>query len=147
MKLDTKKSHILRNSILAVAGAFGSGILLEKQEFTHIGEILHPTDIPKIFFSTLFTCEDDVRAAIERMKADYEKEGKEFNTDPETGARAQWNQMEWEIELAKTKENDFMDKLGNCRLEHIAGDHGVFYAHEPEQIANSILGFLAETTE
>ena len=40
-----------------------------------------------------------------------------------------------------------MDKIGNCRLESIAGDHGIFYAQEPEQIANSILGFLAETTE
>ena len=40
-----------------------------------------------------------------------------------------------------------MDIIGNCRLEYIAGDHGIFYAQEPEQIANSILGFLAETTE
>ena len=112
-----------------------------------MGEILHPTDTPKLYFSTLYTCEADVRASLKRMKADYEAEGKEFNTDPETAARAEWEQIEWEIEQARTEENDFMDKIGNCRLEYIAGDHGIFYAQEPEQIASSILGFLAETTE
>jgi pimeloyl-ACP methyl ester carboxylesterase len=127
--------------------AFASEILLEKQEVTHMGEILHPTDTPKLYFSTLYTCEADVRASLERMKADHEAEGKAFNIDPETAARAEWKQIEWEIEQAQTEEDDFMDKIGNCRLESVAGDHGIFYAQEPEQIASSILGFLAETTE
>lgn len=127
--------------------AFASEILLEKQEVTHMGEILHPTDTPKLYFSTLYTCEADVRASLERMKADHEAEGKAFNIDPETAARAEWKQIEWEIEQAQTEEDDFMDKIGNCRLEYVAGDHGIFYAQEPEQIASSILGFLAETTE
>ena len=112
-----------------------------------MGEILSPTDTPKLYFSTLYTCEDDLRAEIERMKADYEAEGKEFNTAPDTEARAKWKQIEWEIEQARTEENEFMNKIGNCRLEYVAGDHGIFYAQEPEQIANSILDFLAETTE
>lgn len=127
--------------------AFSSQILLEKQEVTHMGEILCPTDTPKLYFSTLYTCEEDVRAAIERMKADFEAEGKEFNSDPETAARAEWKQVEWEIEQAKSEENDFAEKIGNCRLEYVAGDHGIFYAQKPEQIASSILDFLAETTE
>ena len=93
-----------------------------------MGEILCPTDTPKLFFSTLYTC-------------------KEFNSDPETAARAEWKQVEWEIEQAKSEENDFAEKIGNCRLEYVAGDHGIFYAQKPEQIASSILDFLAETTE
>ncbi len=127
--------------------AFASEIMLEKQEVTHMGEILHPTDTPKLYFSTLYTCEADVRASLKRMKADHEAEGKVFHIDPETAARAEWKQIEWEIEQAQTEEDDFMDKIGNCRLEYVAGDHGIFYAQEPEQIASSILGFLAETTE
>ena len=38
------------------------------------------------------------------MKADHEAEGKALNIDPETAARAEWKQIEWEIEQARTEE-------------------------------------------
>ena len=48
---------------------------------------------------------------------------------------------------SQAEEMKFLDKIGNCRIEYIAASHGILYAQESEQIANSILGFLAETAE
>ena len=41
----------------------------------------------------------------------------------------------------------FLEKCGNCRLVTIGCDHGLFYAQKPDAVADSILDFLAETTE
>ena len=125
--------------------AFSSEILLEKQEVTHMGEILSTTDTPKLWFSTYYTCEDDIRQSYERMKADYKAEGKELKLNPEKAASADWRNHRQEIEDTLTVVRNFTEKLGNCRLEFVVGDHGIFYAQKPEQIANSILELLAET--
>ena len=81
---------------------------------------------------------------IQGMKADYKAEGKELNLNPEKAASADWRNHRQEIEDTLTVVREFTEKLGNCRLEFVVGDHGIFYAQKPEQIANSILELLAE---
>lgn len=125
--------------------AFTSEVWREKQSVTHIGEILSPTDTPKLYFSTCYTCEDDIRQAYERKKADFEAEGKKFTLNPESAARADWKNHKRDYEAALEDERKFTEKIGNCRLEYVSGDHGIFYSQKPEQIANSILDLLAET--
>ena len=128
------------------SAAFISEVILDKQEVTKMSEILRSTDIPKLYFSTLYTCEADIRASLERQKADYEAAGKPSGIDPETNAKAEWAKHGWEYEeIYRNQLVPFMDQIGNCRLEMVQGDHGIFYAQQPEQIAGSILDFLAET--
>lgn len=129
------------------SAAVVSEAVLDKQEITRMGEILSPTDTPKLYFSTIYRSEDDVREFYERQKADFEAGGKEYRIDPETAARAEWEHMQLSSEKEKKTELDFLDKIGSCRIEYVSGDHDIFFAQKAEQVADSILGFLAETTE
>ena len=37
--------------------------------------------------------------------------------------------------------------VGDCKIVSIGGDHCFFYVQKPQQVADSILDFLAETEE
>ncbi|MBR3446495.1 MAG: FtsX-like permease family protein [Oscillospiraceae bacterium] len=111
-------------------------------------ELLKPTDTPKLWFGTMPSCEEDIRESMEFEKADYEAAGLKYSQDPETAAKAWWEQESWLSQdyYANTL-TPFLEQCGNCRLVSIGGYHHLFYAQKPDEVADTILDFLAETTE
>lgn len=123
--------------------AYASECLLMKQEDEKIREMLEPTDIPKLFISTEFTSEEDIREYYEFMKADYEAAGKEFENDPVKLARDEWRGSYRECQdYYLNTIQPFMERVGNCRCKSIAGEHAIFYAQKPQEVADTILDFL-----
>ncbi len=82
---------------------------------------------------------------MEFQKADYEAAGLEFKLDPETAAKSQWKREQWECQdfYANTL-TPFLEQCGNCRLVTIGGEHGIFYAQKPDQVADEISALLEE---
>lgn len=111
-------------------------------------ELLKPTDTPKLFFDTTPSCEEDIRESMEFEKADYEAAGLKYSQNPETAAKATWQQESWYCQdyYANTL-TPFLEQCGNSRLVCIGGYHHLFYAQKPDEVADTILDFLAETTE
>ena len=123
--------------------AYASECLLMKQEDEKIREMLEPTDIPKLFISTEFTSEEDIREYYEFMKADYEAAGKEFENAPVKLARDEWRGSYRECQdYYLNTIQPFMERVGNCRCKSIAGEHAIFYAQKPQEVADNILDFL-----
>ncbi len=54
---------------------------------------------------------------------------------------------EWYYKRLSDDDSYFADCVGNCRIVNIGGDHGFFYVQKPQQVADHILDFLAETEE
>ncbi len=117
----------------------------EPEYANELRRILKPTDIPKLYFSTEYSCEEDIREYLEFQKADYEAAGLEFKLDPETAAKSQWQREQWECQdfYANTL-TPFLEQCGNCRLVTIGGEHGIFYAQKPDQVADEISALLEE---
>ena len=128
------------------SAAFASEVSLDKQGWTQMGETLHPTDTPKLFLSTDYSCEEDIRTFYELQKADFEAAGKEAKIDPETAAKVEWQRDgAYYRSIYENVLPEFADKVGNCRVETVAGDHGCFFAQQPQKVADLIFDFLAET--
>lgn len=127
------------------SAAYASEVLLEMQSYKEIAAMVKPTDIPKLYFSTVFSSEEDVREYNEFMKADYEAAGHKFAHDPETSAKIVWEQSGWYYQKEIEHElRPFMEKIGNCKLIFTSGEHAVFYAQKPQMVADAILELLAE---
>ena len=117
----------------------------EPESARELREILKPTDTPKLYFSTMYTSEDDVREYMEFQKADFEASGLKYNPDIETAAKAEWNRDAWEYgDIYDNILTPFLERCGNYRLVSIGGDHGLFFAQKPDQVADTILDFLAD---
>lgn len=106
-----------------------------------------PTDTPKIYFSNIPTCVEDLIEFHNFVIADYEAEGKKPALDSETAAKSEWKKKEWYYKRLSDDDSYFADCVGNCRIVNIGGDHGFFYVQKPQQVADHILDFLAETEE
>ena len=106
-----------------------------------------PTDTPKIYFSNIPTCVEDLIEFHNFVIADYKAEGKKPAFDPETAAKTEWKKKEWYYKRLSDDDSYFADCVGNCRIVNIGGDHGFFYLQKPQQVADHILDFLAETEE
>ena len=92
--------------------------------------------------------EEDIREYMEFQKADYEASGLEYKLNIETAAKAEWKRDALGYQdIYKNTLTPFLEKCGNYRLISIGGDHGLFFAQKPDEVANEILNFLAETTE
>ena len=123
-----------------------SEILMMERSYRELSEMLKPTDIPKLYLSTTPTCEADIREAEEFVKADREAIGEKYVSDPETVARNEWKTCAWQAkDYYDNMLTPFMKRIGNSRYVTIGGDHGIFYAQKPQQTADEILAFLAET--
>ena len=130
------------------SAALLSELANEPEAARELRKILKPTDTPKLYFSTLCTCEEDVREYLEFQKADYEAAGEQFRLNPETAAKSEWQQRGWQYQDDYTNSlTPFLEQCGNCRLVSIGGDHGLFFVQKSGQVADTILDFLAETTE
>ncbi len=130
------------------SAALLSELANEPEAARELRQILHPTDTPKLYFSTMYTSEEDVREFMEFQKADYEASGLEYKLNIETAAKAEWNHDAWEYQDIYEKYlTPFLEQCGNYRLVSIGGDHGLFFAQKPDEVADTILDFLAETTE
>lgn len=130
------------------SAAFASEIMLDKQGFAQMGETLHPTGTPKLYIATDYSCEDDIRTFYELQKADFEAAGREAKINPETAAKAEWQRDgAYYRNIYENVLPAFAEKVGNCRVETVAGDHGCFFAQQPQKVADLILDFLAETEE
>ena len=117
----------------------------EPESARELREILKPTDTPKLYFSTMYTGEDDVREYMEFQKADFEASGLEYKLDIEAAAEAEWNRDAWEYgDIYENILTPFLERCGNCQLVPIGGDHGLFFAQKPDQVADTILDFLAD---
>ena len=135
------------NNRLATAAVSSEFLNMEDSE-REIMATVRPTDTPKIYFSNIPTCVEDIIEHQNFMKADYEAEGVKPLLDPETVAKAEWKNMEWYYQKMYDDElGYFTECVGNCKIVSIGGDHGIFYAQKPQQVADSILDFLAETTK
>jgi len=130
------------------SAALLSELANEQGAARELREILHPTDTPKLYFSTMYTCEEDIREYMEFQKADYEASGLEYKMNIETAAKAEWKRDAWGYQdIYDNYLTPFLEKCGNYRLVSIGGDHGLFFAQKPDEVADTILDFLAETTE
>lgn len=108
-------------------------------------EILQPTDIPKLCFSTVPTCEADLREAIEFQNADIRASGNTPKLDPEMAARAEWARDGWAYQdICENELKPFLERCGSCRLVPIGGDHGLFFAQKPDAVADEITALLAQ---
>ena len=120
----------------------------EPEAARELREILKPTDTPKLWFSTISSCEEDIREGLEFVKADYEAAGLKYKQDPEAAAKAMWQSEEWySQDYYDNTLTPFLEKCGNCRVVPIGGYHHLFYAQKTDEVADTILDFLAETTE
>ncbi|MBR5364390.1 MAG: FtsX-like permease family protein [Oscillospiraceae bacterium] len=107
-------------------------------------ELLKPTDTPKLWFSTISSCEEDIREGMEFVKADYEAAGLKYKQEPEAAAKAMWQSEEWYCQdYYDNTLTPFLEQCGNCRLVPIGGYHHLFYAQKPDEVADTILDFLA----
>ena len=123
-----------------------SEMLLMDSAYQELSEKIKPTSIPKLYLCTTPSCEEDIREAEEFVKADREAVGLRYAGDPETVAKSEWKEYEWQCEdYYDNTLTPFMERIGNSRYVAIGGDHGIFYAQKPEQTADAILDFLAET--
>ena len=123
-----------------------SEVLNEPEAAQELREILKPTDIPKLWFDTMPSCEEDIRETMEFEKADYETAGLEYRQNPETAAKTWWQQESWWCrDHYENTVAPFLEQCGNCRLVCIGGYHHLFWAQKPDEVADTILDFLAET--
>ena len=130
-----------------VTPAVSSELLNMEDATREIMATVKPTETPKIYFSNIPTCVEDVIEYHHFMKADFEAEGRELSGS-ETMAKAEWKNMGWLYQKMYDDElGYFTDCVGNCEIVSIGGDHGIFYAQKPQQVADSILDFLAQTEE
>ena len=130
------------------SAALLSELANESKAANELREILQPTNTPKLYFSTMYTGEEDIREYMEFQKADYEASGLEYKLNIETAAKAEWKRDALGYQdIYKNTLTPFLEKCGNYRLISIGGDHGLFFAQKPDEVANEILNFLAETTE
>ncbi len=111
-------------------------------------EILKPTDTPKLWFDTMPSCEEDIRESMEFEKADFEAAGLTYRQNIDTAAAAMWQRESWYCQdYYENTLTPFLEQCGNCRLVPIGGYHHLFWAQKPDEVADAILAFLAETTE
>ena len=111
-------------------------------------EIWKPTDTPKLYFSTTPSCEEDIRESMEFEKADFEAAGLTYRQNIDTAAAALWQRESWYCQdYYENTLTPFLEQCGNCRLVPIGGYHHLFYAQKSDEVADTILDFLAETTE
>ena len=124
--------------------AYTSECMLMKEQDSLMNEMLEPTDIPKLYISAAFTCEEDIREYYEFMKADYEAAGKEFEKEPSELARSEWMQSYWEYQNIYLDDIEpFIKRLGNCKCRAIPGEHALFYAQKPQETADAVLDFIS----
>ncbi len=110
--------------------------------------VLQPTDTPKLYFSTMYTSEEQIRENYESTNADMRAAGLTPKRDPATAAKAEWQRDSWMYQdIYDNILKPFLEQCGNCRLISIGSEHGLFYARKPDEVADAILSFLAETTE
>ncbi len=129
------------------SAAFLSELKNEPEATRELRKNLHPTDTPKLYFSTMYTCEEDVREYMEFQKADYEASGLEYKMNIETAAKYEWRRDAWSYQdMYENRLSPFLEQCGNCRLVSVGGDHGIFFAQKSDEVADTILDFLAETT-
>lgn len=111
-------------------------------------EIWKPTDTPKLWFDTEPSCEEDIREQMEFEKADFEAAGLTYKQNPEAVAKVWWENEKWYCQdYYDNTLTPFLEQCGNCRLVPIGGYHHLFWAQKPDEVADTILAFLAETTE
>ena len=130
------------------SAALISELANESKAANELRDILKPTNTPKLYFSTMYTSADDIREYMEFQKADYEASGVEYRLNIEAAAKAEWKRDAWYYQdIYENTLTPFLEKCGNYKLVPIGGDHGLFFAQKPDIVADTILDFLAETTE
>lgn len=108
-------------------------------------EIWKPTDIPKLWFDTEPSCEEDIREQMEFEKADFEAAGLTYKQNPEAVAKVWWENEKWYCQDYNDNTlTPFLDQCGNCRLVPIGGYHHLFWAQKPDKVTAEIEQFLAE---
>ena len=138
--------ELTKNRAWSSAGL--SEILNEIESVRELYEIVKPTDTPKIYFTTMPSCMEDILEVLEFQKADYEAAGMEFRLIPEKAAKAEWKRDGgYYKDIYENTLTPFIEKCGNCRLVSIGGEHAIFYAQKAQQTADMILDFLAEMDE
>lgn len=122
---------------------------LNEEDAAHeLRKVLQPTKTPKLYFSTMFINEEQIRENYEFSNADIIAAGYTPKLDPETTAKAEWQRDAWSYQdIYDNYLTPFLEQCGNYRLVSIGCDHGLFYARKPDEVADTILDFLAETTE
>ncbi|MBP0971160.1 MAG: hypothetical protein J5753_03890, partial [Oscillospiraceae bacterium] len=127
------------------SAAHVSELVNEREAAHELRKILHPTDTPKLYFSTMASCEADIRENMEFQKADYEAAGLEYKLNPETAAKAEWKRDAWEYQdIYENTLTPFLERCGNYRLVPVGGEHGLFYVQNLDKVAAEITDFLAE---
>ena len=123
-----------------------SEMMNEPKAAQELREILKPTDTPKLWFSSTPSCEEDIRESMEFEKADFEAAGLTYRQNIDTAAAALWQRESWYCQdYYENTLTPFLEQCGNCRLVPIGGYHHLFWAQKPDEVADTILDFLAET--
>ena len=123
-----------------------SEMMNEPKAAQELREILKPTDTPKLWFSSTPSCEEDIRESMEFEKADFEAAGLTYRQNIDTAAAALWQRESWYCQdYYENTLTPFLEQCGNCRLVRIGGYHHLFWAQKPDEVADTILVFLAET--
>ena len=130
----------------SVTAALVSEAMQNKESSHTLNETLKPTEIPKLYLCTAFTSEEDMQTYYSFMQERYAAVGQTFSSDPDATARSMWKAAGWSYKNVMTDVEQYAKRLGNCRVQSIPAEHGISFAQKPEQTANSILDFLAETT-
>ena len=125
--------------------ALVSEIFLEKQETEKLRRLIKPTGTPKLYFYTMPLSMEDAAVSYRLMEADYAAAGKKFTGTPEENAQNDWNMNGWYYKrLFSFDLEPFAEMIGNCRLVSCPGEHSIMYAQHPQEIADTILDFIAE---
>ena len=131
----------------SVTAALVSEMMQDKENTHTLDETLRPTDIPKLYLCTAFTSEKDMQTYYRFMQEHYSATGQTFSSDPDAMARSMWEAEGWSYRNIMNDVEQYAEMIGNCRVQYIPAEHGISYAQKPDEYANSILNFLAETTK
>lgn len=121
---------------------------LEKENITKVHNELKPNDIPKLYLSSSFlneeTVEEDFKAQLGYINSIYDSFGMdrlEISNDPEKVKELSHKLYESSVELNEKSILPYVERLGNCTLVSLAGDH-MLYLQKPDEVLRECGIFL-----
>ena len=121
---------------------------LEKENITKVYNELKPNDIPKLYLSSSFlneeTVEEDFKAQLGYINSIYDSFGMdrlEISNDPEKVKELSHKLYESSVELNEKSILPYVERLGNCTLVSLAGDH-MLYLQKPDEVLRECEIFL-----
>ncbi len=121
---------------------------LEKENIIKVFNELKPNDIPKLYLSSAFlneeTVEEDLKAQIDYINSIYDSFGMDklgISNNPEKIKELSHKFYESNVAFNERSIVPYVEKLGNCTLVSLAGDH-MLYLQKPDEVLRECEMFL-----